>query len=1787
MLVIMLCLSALGIGIASAEEIAVNAPAPEFETVDGGLSAKDAFEGYILQAFGQAPARRVLLKAARPLTGASGILYERVAALVKNVAAGKHSSTVCEISLKDLGITKTSYTAADLGIDSIFGGGTKPSEDAVEKFYNAVYADMGLDLALVGRKLRLDLPYDMYWASSSYMNFGGFSYSYDTSGTRMSVSAGGVFSYPVYVSAAYSVSGADGTTEFDTSRAEAVQQAAANAKAIVARYANASSDYGKLRGYKNAICDLVEYNHEAADNKSTPYGDPWQLVWVFDGDPSTKVVCEGYSKAFKYLCDMSSFTGDTSASSVTGWMSGGTGAGAHMWNLVSMNGVNYLVDVTNCDGDPAAEKVSVGYPDNLFMVGYSDTSDSADGTWYIYRVGQKNISYLYDDDIANLYAAEDIEVTTAGYEAVPYILASAEAIELGESVTLTMSVPEVDEDSFAIFCEQNGLTREIEGITPSYRQNEMILDFTPEAAGEYVFYAGYYENSETTHLTDASVRVTVTAPAPDPLTVITEGKIGTDVVVQVITQDGWDNLTLEIEYVSGDEGPELINRTKNVSDSFTIIGSNFLKPGTYEAILYRLGEVPEDEPEEDYLEYLDSVVFQMADQTLTATQGVLSADEITVGDELTFTCSGAEALAYQLKITDPMTGQGLWGTKPPIRPSAQGDTLTINYENTAGLLEGYIWAKEAGLWKQPQAIRVMINPLPIQLPAEELNMYFGSDSAEIRETIAQIALEDIGELPGDPVWTLERNTGTAEAQVIWEDETAVLSVTAFPDTAEDAVYTVRCACGMNIWEKQYTVHYLDLAYDAPEGIELISGNHILTAKAGDVLKPEELFRFAGGWVPAGGEPVKVSLEGSGLSRYMGKGWAVALYSGVFSAEAVLSFANVQYTDSFMLYVSESDGAIPLALNAPVQVSLHEGDEIQELWFSFIPEETGKYVFYSETETDNDDPIAALYDEEKNELTKVDDASGLNFLIEYELLKGCKYYYKAWNYEYAYGYHVRLIKSTGFSASPAGTQYIHVEYGESAVLEVEATSEHPEAITYQWLKNGKVIEGAAGSRLKIPSVTDLSVKYVCNVSDGIVTLPVDFYVSFDNHLYVSADPNSLMWEGSVDVANGAPAKMQVYASCAYGDLHFAWYNEDTGEIVPGSGDTAVCETSDYGENTRTYYSCMVSDDSGDSVSVYFTVYSDNHLTLKRLGEYVRSVPVYEDTVLAVDASCFEGGLTYEWSVTDPFTDDVQVLEGETSSELRLISVSASAYYTCTVKDEYGHQDEIDFRVTVDNQFFAKAVDGTKYNVLPGEDITLEVSAECLEGSLHYEWFDDADDRSLGTQSSLILQNLQENMMITCLCWDDFGNKKYIGFSVSVNHLILPSTQTRFNLDWGGVARMGVKLASETLYTSGKTVFYWSYSYDDNYFRSLGSENTATAYTTWEMDKSLVFRCNATYDDGNGVYISEFLYFYVNVAPRPATPGDLIVSPASGKKSTNMYYGAEGADISPEIEIFTVNNLEEVKEHQSGEPEWTVETVKGTGTAEVAFDDQKASASLKVKSFPESAETAKYRVKCVWDQTSWEQEIIVHYLELNGNPEPVIQPVSEGNFWIVQTGEPVDPKSCFTNCDWTPSGGESMKFAAEASPAVLEHFTVDPDSGVLTPRDPGGYDLNLKVSFANVSWSKIYTLYAARENGTVPVGSYRPQGDNTLTLTLPGGLIRIESEAFRGSPAEIVIIPEGCTEIGDLAFADMPNLKEIRIPSSVSVIGTKVFGESASVAVYANSEKAVNAALAYPGMLVLTE
>ena len=247
--------------------------------------------------------------------------------------------------------------------------GTLPDQTSANKVWQALLAD---------------LPYALYWHDKTV----GIGYSYIPDNGWKNIT------FKFAVAAEFR-----GDSLYTTNIPN-VPAAVAAAKQVVSAN-RGKTDYDKLQAYRQYICDQVSYNFTI--NKDTAYGNPWQLLWVFDGNASTNVVCEGYAKAFKYLCDLTEesngWIGSVETLDVTGTMNGDR----HMWNVVRINGTNYLADVTNCD------QGTVGYPAELFLCGIQTNGSS------MYHQDTKT-TYIYDTDTRNSFKAADLAVSAAGFD---------------------------------------------------------------------------------------------------------------------------------------------------------------------------------------------------------------------------------------------------------------------------------------------------------------------------------------------------------------------------------------------------------------------------------------------------------------------------------------------------------------------------------------------------------------------------------------------------------------------------------------------------------------------------------------------------------------------------------------------------------------------------------------------------------------------------------------------------------------------------------------------------------------------------------------------------------------------------------------------------------------------------------------------------------------------------------------------------------------------------------------------------------------------------------------------------------------------------------------------------------------------------------------------------------------------------------------------------------------------------------------------------------------------------
>ena len=365
-------------------------------------------------------------------TGASQIIYSQLYSGTQEIAAGQRESSVFVFSVEELGFgLDDSWNAADLGVSAVVVDNAI-SDEAADAAMDL--ADNELQITEIMSALLADCPYELYWHDKVV-------------GINRQANIGAIYTngeWRVYLTGDYTVSLAV-AEEFavsqyaaDTGKTGAASQAVENANIILTEN-HSLSDIEKLNAYKSAICGAVSYNDEAAQDEGA-YGNPWQLIWVFDGDDTTNVVCEGYSKAFQYLCDKTDFSHeDICAYSVSGNMTVGTNEGPHMWNIVTLDdGYNYLADVTNSDNG------SVGQSGNLFLVPYTSGSVE-DG--YTFSCGDStNALYIYDDNMVKLFSAKDLTIAAGAYGTNPEIASLEITLQprpvsavLGELVSLQVA----------------------------------------------------------------------------------------------------------------------------------------------------------------------------------------------------------------------------------------------------------------------------------------------------------------------------------------------------------------------------------------------------------------------------------------------------------------------------------------------------------------------------------------------------------------------------------------------------------------------------------------------------------------------------------------------------------------------------------------------------------------------------------------------------------------------------------------------------------------------------------------------------------------------------------------------------------------------------------------------------------------------------------------------------------------------------------------------------------------------------------------------------------------------------------------------------------------------------------------------------------------------------------------------------------------------------------------------------------------------------------------------------
>lgn len=183
------------------------------------------------------------------------------------------------------------------------------------------------------------------------------------------------------------------------SRLQKMKKVYRNIKSVLKKY-KGLSDYKKIRAYAQWIADHTSYDYEGyyhgdlTDSATSFYG-------VFDGNPKTKSVCSGYADAFQLLMD-NSFFYDKSIRSIL------VESTDHAWNVVTIGGKNYFVDVTWGDEERA------GYLNGLYFLNSKKVLDNLN-KGKCDRLPKDNNNHVYNHETRAAYTRKELTISKKKY----------------------------------------------------------------------------------------------------------------------------------------------------------------------------------------------------------------------------------------------------------------------------------------------------------------------------------------------------------------------------------------------------------------------------------------------------------------------------------------------------------------------------------------------------------------------------------------------------------------------------------------------------------------------------------------------------------------------------------------------------------------------------------------------------------------------------------------------------------------------------------------------------------------------------------------------------------------------------------------------------------------------------------------------------------------------------------------------------------------------------------------------------------------------------------------------------------------------------------------------------------------------------------------------------------------------------------------------------------------------------------------------------------------------------
>ena len=446
--------------------------------------------------------------------------------------------------------------------------------------------------------------------------------------------------------------------------------------------------------------------------------------------------------------------------------------------------------------------------------------------------------------------------------------------------------------------------------------------------------------------------------------------------------------------------------------------------------------------------------------------------------------------------------------------------------------------------------------------------------------------------------------------------------------------------------------------------------------------------------------------------------------------------------------------------------------------------------------------------------------------------------------------------------------VTVPYQGKAELKVTASTNTDDGLGYQWYVYDQSkgynedrwdyywpVEGAVEAAYEVDGTKDMKTRYMCIVTDGVVTREASFYLTLDSGLKLED------YESNVTVLYAQKKPLEVKAQ-AVEDITYQWYAYNSREY---NSDTKSYYWPIEGATTATYeiegteervkagsqnVKCIVSDGITTQSAEFYVSFESGLEVETNSYSYINVKYQKDETLEAAAKSTTGRTLTYQWYVDSDNNYQYQAIDGATESKLTVKGEKGLAQrYRCILSDGIETRT-LTFYTTLDSGLEVSYESDVKVKYQKTADLKVNAKTDSPEG-ITYTWY---QYDSLKDEYNLLEDAKTDTYTVKgekglptrfkCIVKDGVETED-IEFYTDLDTGLRVTCDSRVLLRYGEEGEISVNAVSES---NLPLTYTWSYyTTDENGYEELQvmpNEKTAKVKVSVAKDTPVEYRCSVT-------------------------------------------------------------------------------------------------------------------------------------------------------------------------------------------------------------------------------------------------------------------------------------------------------------------------------------------------------